>query len=246
MPKVIGINAVLEALRAKEPLDKIYVLSTKSEPVIGRIIGQARNQGVQVVQADKQRMIKLADGKKHQGVIALVPPISYMALETLVENVQKSGEHPALLILDRINDPQNFGAIIRSAEVLGIHGIVFSLRESVPVTDQVIKSSSGAVFHLPIAKVTNLAASIDYLKKCGIWIYCSSSSEKKSLWEIDFTEPVAIIIGSEGQGVRPLLVKKSDAVFNIPQRGKTNSLNASVAAGIIINELVRQRNIPGK
>jgi 23S rRNA (guanosine2251-2'-O)-methyltransferase len=191
-------------------------------------------------------MTKLAEGKKHQGVIALAPPISYVPLETLVENVQRTGEQPALLILDRITDPQNFGAIIRSAEVLGIHGIIFSLRESVPVTDQVIKASSGAVFHLPIAKVTNLAASIDYLKKCGIWIYCSSSHEKKSLWDIDFTGAVAIIIGSEGQGVRPLLVKKSDDVFNIPQKGKTDSLNASVAAGIIINEVVRQRNIGQK
>jgi 23S rRNA (guanosine2251-2'-O)-methyltransferase len=244
MPKIIGINAVLEALRAKEPIDKIYILSTKNDPVVGKIFGQAKNQNIPVVKADRIKMAKLSDGKKHQGVIALIPPISYVPLEILVEKVQKSGEHPVYIILDRITDPQNFGAIIRSAEVLGIHGIIFSIRESVPVTDQVIKASAGAIFHLDICKVTNIAGALDYLKKCGIWVYASSSHTSKQLWDMDFTGPSAIIIGSEGKGVRPLLIKNSDDIFSIPQKGKTESLNASVAAGIIMSEVLKQRANP--
>jgi len=243
MPKIIGINAVLEALRAKEPIDKIYILSTKTDPVVGRIFGKAKNLKIPVVKADRFKMGKLSDGKKHQGVIALIPPISYIPLEILVEKVQKSGEHPVFLILDRITDPQNFGAIIRSAEVLGIHGLIFSIRESVPITDQVIKASAGAIFHLDICKVTNIAAALDYLKKCGLWIYSSSSHSPKLLWDLDFTGPAAILIGSEGKGVRPLLIKKSDEIFSIPQSGKTDSLNASVAAGIIMLEIMKQRRI---
>jgi 23S rRNA (guanosine2251-2'-O)-methyltransferase len=244
MPKIIGINAVLEALRAKEPIDKIYILSTKNDPVVRKIFGQAKNQNIPVVKADRIKMAKLSDGKKHQGVIALIPPISYVPLEILVEKVQKSGEHPVYIILDRITDPQNFGAIIRSAEVLGIHGIIFSIRESVPVTDQVIKASAGAIFHLDICKVTNIAGALDYLKKCGIWVYASSSHTSKQLWDMDFTGPSAIIIGSEGKGVRPLLIKNSDDIFSIPQKGKTESLNASVAAGIIMSEVLKQRANP--
>lgn len=234
----------MEALRAKEPIDKIYILSTKSDPVVGKIFGQAKSQNIPVVKADRIKMGKLSDGKKHQGVIALIPPISYVPLEMLVEKVQKSGEHPVYLILDRITDPQNFGAIIRSAEVLGIHGIIFSIRESVPVTDQVIKASAGAIFHLDICKVSNIAVTLDYLKKCGIWVYASSSNTPKQLWDMDFTGPTAIIIGSEGKGVRPLLIKNSDDIFSIPQKGKTESLNVSVAAGIIMGEIMKQRGNP--
>jgi len=241
MPVIYGINPLLEALQAKEPLEKIYILTGKHRPVFDKIRLMARSLNIPTVQADRKKLDQLSGGKTHQGVTALLAAISYSTLENLVEKVQKTAKDPNFIIADRITDPQNFGAIIRSAEVLGVQGLIFSLRESTPITDQVVKASAGAVFHLDICKVVNLVNAIEYLQKCGIWIYASSSHAKKTVWEMDFSGPQAIIIGSEGKGIRPLLLKKSDEVFRIPQQGKTESLNVSVAAGIIMSEILKQR-----
>lgn len=241
MPLIFGINPLLEALLAKEPLEKIYLLAGKRKPTLEKIFRMARSQKITMVQADRKKLDHLSGGKNHQGVVALLPAISYIGLEDLLEKIQKSGRDPNLILSDKITDPQNFGALIRSAEVLGVDGIIFSLRDSTPVTEQVVKASAGAVFHLDICKVTNLVQAVEYLKKCGVWIYASSSHAQKSLGEMDFRRSIATIIGSEGKGVRPLLLKKSDEIFRIPQRGKTESLNVSVAAGIIMNEILSQR-----
>jgi 23S rRNA (guanosine2251-2'-O)-methyltransferase len=231
----------MEALQANEPLEKIYFHSGQRRTVIDKILRMARSRKIMIVQADRRKLDQLCGGKNHQGVVALLPAINYIGLENLVEKIQKSGRDPNLILADRISDPQNFGALIRSAEVLGIDGIIFSLKDSSPVTDQVIKASAGAVFHLDMCKVTNLARAIEYLQQCGLWIYASSSHANKSLWEMDFKRPLGVIVGSEGKGIRPLLLKKSDEVFRIPQLGKTESLNVSVAAGIIMSEIYKQR-----
>lgn len=240
MPLIYGINPVLEALESKQSIDKIYLQQGKQGGVISTIRRQARQLGIPVVQADRTKLRRLTEDAKHQGIAALIAPIFYTGLSDLVEKIQKFGQTPNLVILDGIQDPHNFGAIIRSAEVLGVHGIIFNLRESVPITDVVIKSSAGAVFHIDICKVNNLASAVTYLKKCGILIYASSYRGKKTVWDMDFTSPQAVIIGSEGKGIRASLVKLSDETFRIPQTGKTGSLNASVAAGIILAEIRRQ------
>jgi 23S rRNA (guanosine2251-2'-O)-methyltransferase len=241
MPVIFGINPLLEALQSNEPLEKIYLLAGQRKPAVDKIYRIARAQKIALVQADRKKLDHLSGGKNHQGVVALLPSIRYIGLEYLVEKIQKSGRDPNLILADKLTDPQNFGALIRSAEVLGVDGIIFSLKDSTPVTDQVVKASAGAVFHLDMCKVTNLVLAVEYLKNCGLWIYASSSHAQKTLSEIDFKRPQATIIGSEGKGVRPLLLKRSDDVFRIPQRGKTESLNVSVAAGIIMNEILNQR-----
>ncbi len=242
MPVIFGINPVLEALESKQPFDKIYLQSGKKSPVISKIYKLAKAQKIPVVQADRRKLERLTEKGKHQGVAALLAPLYYIGLEDLVDKIQKNGFNANLLIVDRIQDPHNLGAIIRSAEVLGVHGIIFSIRDTVPITDVVVKSSAGAVFHMDICKIDNLVSAVKYLKNCGIWIYSTSSHAGKGLWEMDFSRPQALIVGSEGKGVRPLLVKESDEIFRIPQPGSTESLNASVAAGIILAEVLRQRS----
>lgn len=242
MPYIFGINPVTEALISKQPIDKIYLQTGKTGPEISRIYQLAKNLRIPVVTADRRKMLTLSDARKHRGVVALLSALNYFPLEDLIEKIQKRGDVPNIIVIDKIQDPHNLGAIIRSSEVLGANGIVFSLRESVPITDVVIKASAGAVFHIDISKVENTSNAVEYLKNCGLWIYASSSHAEKNLWEMDFSKPQAIIIGSECKGVRPLLLKKSDDTFQIPQLGETESLNASVASGVILAEILRQRN----
>ncbi len=241
MPIIFGVNPVKQALDAGERIDKIYILKGRSGPAIRLIFTLARELKIPLVQSSRHKLDTMSDRKKHQGVIALLAAIDYVSIDKLVDNIQKSGAVPNLIILDQLNDPQNFGAIIRSAEILGFQGIIFGSRDSVPVTDLVVKASAGAIFHTDICKVSNTAQAVDYLRDCGIWIYATSVRAEKLFWDMDFSLPQAIIFGSEGKGVRPLLLKKSDEVFRIPQEGKTESLNASVAAGIIMAEVLRQR-----
>ncbi len=242
MPNILGINPIIEALEAGKSIDKIYILTGKKGAAVSRIYRLARSQQIPIVQTPREKMDKLSAGQKNQGVIALSPAIDYVHLEDLVDKIHRAGKVANLVILDHLNDPQNFGAIIRSAEIFGSQGIVFSIRESAPITESVIRASAGAIFHLDVCKVTNLASAISYLKKCGVWVFAASSHTSKSYWEMDFTSPQAIIIGSEGKGIRQLLLEKSDDTFRIPQSGKTESLNASAAAGIILAEVFRQRH----
>jgi 23S rRNA (guanosine2251-2'-O)-methyltransferase len=241
MPVIFGSNPVLEALRSRQPIDKIFLLSSKQGSLISKIYHAAKKQNIPVVRADKRKLEKLTGGSLHGGVVALVAPLKYISLEDLISKINLLQENANILILDKIQDPQNFGAIIRSAEVLGVHAIIFSLNQNVPITDTVVKASSGAIFHIDICKVNNLSQTVRTLQKAGVWIYASSLKAEKSLWEIDFQRPHATIIGSEGKGIQLLLVKKSDEIFKIPQIGKTESLNASVAVGVILFEVFRQR-----
>ena len=241
MPIIFGRNPVLEALESGQTIDKIYLLNTAHGEVINRLYRLARQSGIPLVRADRRKLQQLCGTGRHQGVAALVAPIDYVGLEELVEDIQRRGENPALVVVDRIQDPHNLGAIIRSAEALGMHGLIFDLRDSVPITDTVIKTSAGAIFRLKICKVNNLARAVRYLKDSGLWIYASSSHAEKELAALDWQVPLAVIIGSEGKGVRALLRKECDEQFRIPLAGQTESLNASVAAGIIFYEIQRKR-----
>ncbi len=242
MPVIFGRNPVLEALESDQTIDKIYLLNSAHGEVIKRLYRLARQMSIPVVRADRRKLQQLCGSGNHQGVAALVAPVNYLGLEDLVEHIQRQGETPALVVADRIQDPHNLGAIIRSAEALGMHGLIFDLRDSVPITDTVVKASAGAVFHLNICKVNNLTRAVRYLKDCGLWVYASSSHAEKTLAALDLQVPLAVIIGSEGKGVCALLQQSCDEQFRIPLAGKTESLNASVAAGIIFYEIQRQRH----
>ncbi|GAB4339364.1 MAG: 23S rRNA (guanosine(2251)-2'-O)-methyltransferase RlmB [Calditrichia bacterium] len=241
MAVIHGRNPVAEALQQGAALDKIYLLKGGKGAVLEEIKKMARQQRVPVVEADRRKLNQVAGNVKHQGVVALAPPVPYVGLENLVEKIQNSGGPAALVLLDKIQDPHNLGAIIRSAEIFGFHGLIFSLQDGVPLTDTAVKASAGAVFHLDLCKVENTSRAVKYLADSGLWVYASSSHAEKKVSDIDFRQSFVLIIGSEGKGVRPGLLKHCDETFAIPQLGKTESLNASVAAGVIMYEAMSQR-----
>jgi 23S rRNA (guanosine2251-2'-O)-methyltransferase len=240
MPIVFGKNPVLEALKTNQTIDKIFIQNGKEGSIVNQLYRLASNQHIPVVRADRKKLIKMSKNKNHQGILALISPVDYVPLSNLIDKIHFSGKTARLLILDGIQDPHNFGAIIRTGEVFGIHGLIFSYQNSVLLTDTVVKTSAGAIFHLDICKVKSLVDAITYIRNCGILIYSTSSKCESTLWSVDFTQPHAIIIGSEGLGIKNSLYKKSDVIFGIPQQGNIDSLNVSVSAGIILAEVQRQ------
>ncbi len=238
---IYGRNAVLEVLKSGRAVEKVYIQSGASGEVIPSIYRLARKRRTPIVQATRTKLTQLVGSGKHQGVVALISPIDNVSLETLLDTVRAQGEPATLLVLDRIQDPHNLGAIIRSAEVFGAKGIILPSRDTAPISETVVKASAGAIFYLPICKVTNLVQAVRQLKEAGFWVYASSSHAEKSIREVSFAAASVIIVGSEGKGIRPLLLKECDEQFRIPQAGHTESLNASVAAGIILYELFFQK-----
>jgi len=236
-----GRNAVLEALNHDKPIDKIYVKKGPSEGSITVIIAKAREKGIVISEVAREKLDYMSQSGNHQGVIASCPAHDYVELEDILEAAKKKNEDPIIVVLDSITDPHNLGAILRSAECSGVHGIIIPKRRSASLTGIVSKTSAGATLHVPVARVTNLNAAIDELKKLGVWI-CCAKTHGKPYWKVDMKGPIAIIIGSEGEGVSKLLEKKSDFVVSIPMHGEIASLNASVAAGLLMYEVVRQRN----
>lgn len=236
-----GRNAVLEALNHDKPIDKIYVKKGPSEGSITVIIAKAREKGVVISEVAREKLDHMSQSGNHQGVIASCPAHDYAELEDILEAAKKKNEDPIIVILDSITDPHNLGAILRSADCSGVHGIVIPKRRSASLTGIVSKTSAGATLHVPVARVTNLSATIDDLKKAGVWI-CCAKTHGKPYWKADMKGPIAIIIGSEGEGVSKILEKKSDFAVSIPMHGEIASLNASVAAGLLMYEVVRQRS----
>jgi len=241
MPHIFGRNPVVEALQNDQPIEKIYIHHNAHGEKISHIYKLARTGKIPIAKIDSRKIGKIAGDVNHQGVIALISPIQTAPIEDLMENVSKEEKQPCIVLLDRINDPHNMGAIIRSAEVFGASGIIYPTRENVPLTETVIKASAGAAFHIPICKSGNLVTTIQELKRNNFWIYGSAIDADTELWKTDFNRNCVIIIGSEEKGIRPLIRKQCDVLFKIPQKGKTESLNASVAAGVILSEILRQR-----
>lgn len=237
----IGRNAVMELLRSGRTVDRIYVRSNSDDGIIGNICAKANELRVPIVETDPRRLDKLANGGVHQGVIAVAAETDYLSAEELLEQTLEKGERPFFLICDSINDPHNLGALIRSANCAGVNGVIIPKRRAVGVNGTVAKSSAGAVFAMPIARVSNLASTVKYLKENGVWVWCVEAGGKP-YYEQDFKGSCALILGSEGEGVSELLKKESDFIAGIPMFGTVNSLNVSAAGAIVMFEAAKQRN----
>ncbi len=243
MPFIYGKNPVWESLQHGKPIEKLYIQFGLHGEKIRKILQLARERKIPVSRVDQSKIRRMVGDVAHQGIVALVSPISLWEVEDLLNHVEDL-DHPAtLVILDRIQDTHNLGAIIRSAEVLGADALIYSPRESAPLNEAVVKASAGAAMHLPICKAGNLSQLLKMLKEMDIWIYGSVLHSEKQLWQVDFNRAFAVIIGSEEKGIRPSLLKLCDDIFTIPQPGRTGSLNASVATGIILTEALRQRTL---
>lgn len=242
---IFGRNAVLEALRAGEPLERIYVVHGNEDKALGRILAAAKTAHVHVAGVPRGKFQELereiGEQVVHQGVIAIRSAAAEKELDDIFALAASRGEKPFMVLMDEIMDPHNVGAIIRTAECAGAHGVVVLRHHSAPIAGTVAKTSAGAVFHLPIVKVGNLAQTIDILKKENVWIVGAAGDATKSYTQFDYRVAIGIVVGSEGTGLRPLIKKSCDELVKIPLMGQIESLNASVAAGVMLYEVVRQR-----
>ncbi|MDR3310606.1 MAG: 23S rRNA (guanosine(2251)-2'-O)-methyltransferase RlmB [Oscillospiraceae bacterium] len=243
--RIEGRNAVIEALRAGVVLDKVYIARGSSDDggrnSLGFIAGAARAAGAVVVDADKRKLDGMSKTGSHQGVIAVCSATEYVSVEDILAAAAEKNETPLIIICDEITDPHNLGAIIRTAEAAGAHGVIIPKRRGAGATAVVAKASAGAVFHVPVARVPNTAQAIAALKKAGVWIYGAVSGGETPLWDTDFLGAAAIVIGSEGDGIGRLVLSECDFTVGIPMSGKVSSLNASVSASLLMYEVLRQR-----
>lgn len=236
-----GRNAVIEALRAGETIDKIYLQKGETDKTLGHIASKARAAGVVVVEADRRKLDAMSLTHSHQGIIAVAAVRAYATVEDILSIAEARGEKPLLVVCDEISDPHNLGAIIRTAECAGAHGVVIPKRRSAGLTAVVAKSSAGAVSYMPVARVPNIPALLKDLKKQGIWVFGAAAEGTVSLYGADFKNAAAIVIGSEGDGMTRLVRENCDFLVSIPMKGRISSLNASAAAAILLYEALRQR-----
>ncbi|RMF60372.1 MAG: 23S rRNA (guanosine(2251)-2'-O)-methyltransferase RlmB, partial [Calditrichaeota bacterium] len=241
MSYIYGRNPVLEALRSNREVQKIYIAHGAHGSHIREIYKLAKRNRIPISNASHKKIQQMVGDVIHQGVVALISPVEIKSMDNLLHQLPNFPQPLTLVIADRIQDPHNLGAIIRSSKALGASGLVISLRDSTPITDTVIKASAGAALKFPIFKAKNLAQAVDLLKENNVWIYGASLESEVVLWEMDFKRNCAIVVGSEGKGIRPIIQKKCDQLFHIPLSGQVESLNASVATGIILAEALRQR-----
>jgi 23S rRNA (guanosine2251-2'-O)-methyltransferase len=240
--QIEGKNAVMEALKAGRSIDKVYIVRCETDRSISFIVSKAKASGAVISEVDKRKLDYMSRTHAHQGVIAMAAVRAYASVDEILESAEAKGEKPFLIICDEISDPQNLGAVIRTAEAAGVHGIIIPKRRSAGITAVVEKTSAGAVEHIPVARVSNISNVINELKKRGIWVFGASADGDTELWSADFMGPLAIVIGSEGAGMGRLVSESCDFRISIPMKGKVSSLNASAAAAILIYEAVRQRN----
>jgi 23S rRNA (guanosine2251-2'-O)-methyltransferase len=239
---IYGINPVLEALRSeRQGLNKILLAEGREGGSVRLLRQLAREKGIPIQVSPKEALDRLAGGGYHQGILGFTAASSYSTWEDLLDRVRSAQGKAIILVLDSIEDPQNLGSLIRTAEACGVKGVVLPKDRAAGITPAVVRASAGAVAHLPIVRVTNLASTLEELKKEGFWIVGADSGAEKSLYELKFDMNVAVVIGSEGKGVRPLLLKKCDYTVSIPMRGKVSSLNAAIAGGVILFEILRQQ-----
>jgi len=236
-----GRNAVTEALRAGTPIDKIFIARGETDKTLGHIASTARAAGVVVVEADRRKLDYMSATKAHQGVIALAAVREYASVEDILSAARERGEAPLLVVCDEISDPHNLGAIIRTAECAGAHGVIIPKRRSVGLTAVVGKASAGALEYLPVARVSNLVSTIRDLQKAGVWVFGTAADGDTGLYTADLKGPAAIVIGNEGEGMSRLVSEACDFKVSIPMHGRISSLNASNAAAILLYEAVRQR-----
>ena len=235
-----GRNAVLEAFRSGKTIDKLYILDGCQDGSISNIKREARRQDTIINFVTKERLDQLSSTGHHQGVIAQAAAYSYATVEEMLETAREKGEDPFLILLDNIEDPHNLGAIIRTANLAGAHGVIIPKRRAVGLTAVVARASAGALNYTPVAKVTNLTAAIKELKEKGLWFVCADMGGE-TMYELKLTGPIGLVIGNEGEGVSRLVREACDFTASIPMKGNIDSLNASVAAGVLSYEIVRQR-----
>ena len=239
--QVEGRNSVIELLESGRDINKIYISEGERHGSINKIIAMAKERKIVITEINKTKLKQMAQTENNQGVIAIVPPFDYCEVEDILEEAKRKQESPFILILDGIEDPHNLGSIIRTAETAGVHGIIIPKRRSASVNSTVNKVSAGAVEHMKIARVNNINETIGYLKDNGIWIYGTDMHTDKYYYDEDYKGSVAIVIGSEGFGMSRLVKENCDFLIKIPMKGKITSLNASVSAGIVMYEVVKQR-----
>lgn len=243
--KIEGRNAVLEALRAGKPIDKLYVLDGCPDGPVRTIIREAKKGDTIINYVKKERLDQLSETGHHQGVIAMAASYEYATVEDILEKAREKGEAPFIFVLDNIEDPHNLGAMIRTANLAGAHGVIIPKRRAVGLTPTVARTSAGAINYTPVAKVTNLKQTMEQLKKEGMWFVCADM-DGTSYYQMDLKGPMGLVIGNEGEGVSRLIKETCDFVASIPMKGDIDSLNASVAAGILAYEVVRQRMKAGR
>ena len=235
-----GRNAVIEAYRAGKTIDKLFVLEHCKEGSMNTVIREAKKHDTLVKYVTKERLDQLSETGKHQGVIAYAAAYEYAEVDDILETAKKKGEPPFIFLLDNIEDPHNLGAIIRTANLAGAHGVIIPKNRAAGLTATVARTSAGALNYTPVAKVTNLAKTIEDLKKEGLWFVCADMGGT-TMYDLDLKGPIGLVIGNEGEGVGRLVKEKCDMVASIPMKGDIDSLNASVAAGVLAYEIVRQR-----
>ena len=236
-----GRNAVIEALRAGVTIDKIFIMKGETDATLGHIASSAREKGIVVVDADRHKLDGMSRTHSHQGVIALAAVREYASVEDILNAAREKGEAPLIVVCDELSDPHNLGAVIRTAECAGAHGVIIPKRRSAGLTAIVAKTSAGAVAHLPVARVPNIPALLKQLKQEGVWVFGTAADADTTLYNADLKGPAAIVIGSEGDGMGRLVTENCDFKVSIPMKGHINSLNASAAAAIMLYEAVRQR-----
>lgn len=237
-----GRNAVMEALRAGRAIDKLFINKGEVDKTLGHIASTARDKGIVVVECDRRKLDFMSQTHAHQGVIAVCAVREYCSVDDIFAIAEARGETPFVIVCDEISDGHNLGAIIRSAECAGAHGVIIPKRRSAGLTAIVDKASAGAAEHMAIARVPNLPAAIRELKERGLWIYGTAADGQNDLWHTDFTGPLALVIGSEGDGMGRLVAESCDFIVSLPMKGRVSSLNASAAAAITMYEILRQRS----
>ena len=235
-----GRNAVLEAFRSGKPVDKLYVLDGCQDGPVRTIVREARKHDTIIQFVEKERLAQLSETGRHQGVIAYAAAYEYSEVSDMLEPARERGEDPFIILLDNIEDPHNLGAIIRTANLAGAHGVIIPKRRAVGLTATVAKTSAGALNYTPVAKVTNLKKTMEELKKEGLWFVCADMGGE-AMYDLNLTGPIGLVIGNEGEGVSRLVKETCDFVASIPMKGDIDSLNASVATGVLAYEIVRQR-----
>ncbi|HOQ38269.1 MAG TPA: 23S rRNA (guanosine(2251)-2'-O)-methyltransferase RlmB [Acetivibrio sp.] len=242
LDRLEGRNSVMEAIRANRTINKILVQKGEKEGSIRQIIALAREKGIVVQETDRSNLDRISTTHAHQGIIAYVSFKDYVEVDDILESAESKGEAPFIIILDGITDAYNLGSILRTADAAGAHGVIIPKRRAIGLNAAVSKASAGAIEYVPVARVTNISQTIDYLKKKNIWVVGTDLSGEKSYYESDLKGPIAVVIGSEGHGMGKLVTEKCDFIINIPMKGRIASLNAAVAGAIIMYEVMKQRN----
>jgi 23S rRNA (guanosine2251-2'-O)-methyltransferase len=241
--KIIGINPVLEALRSGRPIRRILIAENRRrDREVQEILRMAREQGAEVRFAGRDLVARETDGVRHQGIVALAAAKQYAVLDDILRIPEKKGQTPLFLVLDGVEDPRNLGAILRTADAAGVHGVVIPDRRAAGLTETVGKAAAGALEHVPVVKVTNVANTLEDLKRAGVWVAGAEADGELSYWDADLVRPTALVLGGEDRGVRRLVRERCDYLVSLPLYGSISSLNVSVAAGILLYEALRQRS----